>query len=1647
MFEYERLSNLVRAADVALDGFDLTVVAQALDNIWTKQITLDSTSATEQRATIGLASEAPAPIRIALPMLPQASLLLGTGISGTLVIRFDPTTPKPKFLEAWLEVDATLELDAAFAKPAAVSNNTPTEIPGPYLVSLGTVRLGLDQVFQPTLTLLGKPNLPAFFVAGTGVAVSINGLDFSLKDTDPQKGVSLTGAQIWFPPSWGLPSNLTISNAFVSTTGFSGRIEEDWTKSPSPPGLAVHGFGLSLSKLKLAFEQNRVTESDIRGKLHVPFFDADADVELGLDGDGSVAVALAGLTQVLKWPGVADLAIRQLGLFHEGGDTWIELSGSICPDSATGANWPPVDFKQLRIRNGASGPEVKLPGGWIDVPQQGALRYGPFAFELSRIAFGVDDGPKHWVGFTGGIRLHGSLPAAAATKGLRVILNKTNPAKPQLELACERAELAFEIPDAVRVKGGVSLGHESFEGDIGIQILPLNFGIDGQFVVGRETSTKTHYWGATLNTDLPVGFPILNTGLAIYGLSALAAHQFGPTRDQSLPTWFPDWYKKPKTGVTDLLKWAPHADSFAIAIAATIGTLPDDGFSILLKTMLLVVLPGPIIMLDGSANLLRSRSDAGQLAGSPKQDDFRALAVYDGRAGDMQVGIAAHLDYERSGGNLLTVEGDANAYFNLHDATAWHLWLGTKESPLRGIILKRILGAGADAYWMVDSSRLQTGAGIGIDKHWDFSVKILGKRIGVDVDAGGLARFDASVARKPIEASGDLEAHANLQARAFGRQVVGLVLDGSAHADAPRPANIKLEIKADVELPRPLPRPSVNLSLSWHRPEPPAVPVLLAGSQAVRPRTADVVDLPVDPVFDSDGDGFYDGEIAKPPQVPVIELDARPRIAFVRPVSDKANCGGAQGLKEPAGGFIFEHELTQLQLRKSGQVVSGFAMRWLAIPGLAPTQALEAWASSPLPGGQSAADGGISDLQNLRDRRPDEPCGPLARRLDVTFDASAVGTTFNNGDNIDGLTLLDARRTPPLRVEVADRFWRDPDDASAHIHVLRGFFASNGDPPAVLRLPWRARRIRLVLAGGSETFVWIAESASRRQVFRATRSFGVVVVDIPGQNLEAIVLTGAEVDLMRIQAFEATPEEEAWIRTREVEAQLRLARDAASLASPTPLLDPYSDYELRVGTVARRVAPDGQKEEFPNASQMQVVRFKTAGAPQDLTPYLAADGRIPAPGEKPVYRSDDFRAGFAVDYVQRMYTGKDALSIVVTDDNGAPAKCEDGSVATLVVNYTDTDRSALTPQEQRWVAIVNESNCGAFSITPKRKAQDLSAGAPGLRLAPSRRHSVACVSNAKSVSAWDFSTSRYVSFVHHIADHRERTFSASAKSLEVQTALTVASATTDEDAAVDSLLRAWFSSQGYRPLPEHLEGTSLFSDGQPFAFLLESPEPLDWRRMDIVFDHSPNRVDSALSPDAPVKIHRAAIDPPGRDAAAHFWEEWIEIVMLADQDLVGWQLQHTTNPGTRRARWRTYYTFPAGMLREGVRVRVHSGSRIEASGRPHQYADEEAMLDHRYVVQPGQPESWWLNNTGDIVRLVTANGALIHELTLVPYASGPAARRFSTRDGTRNVFILTALLSGSYRATLTYHREKQNLPTKSRNGYIGDETAEVRFRV
>jgi hypothetical protein len=1190
-------------------------------------------------------------------------------------------------------------------------------------------------------------SLPALRLGDTGFAVQVTGarLSFSGEQPPPDtavegfRGLLFDGAALYFPEGLvpGItPGSIQVLDGAIGTGGFSGAFTGRWKPAwdgltPSGEGAGtLLGFAFGLESLELQIQQDAVTGASLLGALAVPFFDQVLTVAVAADAAGTFTAAVTGTPDSLPAldeagepvppatpaiaeltiPGVAHLRVDGLGLVRDADGTALLVSGQL--DLLAGApalNWPTIAVQDLRI---APDGRVHVPGGWVDLPQPIGLDLYGFGMEITRIGFGTEDDGRRWVGVDGSVRLTELLPAGASARGLRVLWDPADLSRePQLTL--DGLAVGFAVPGAASFSGEVALttdagtGARLFTGGLRLGLDPLDIGIDAGVTVGRDADV---YAFVHLGIDLPL--PLGATGAALYGLEGLLAINMAPMADHG--DWY-GWYKQvePVFSATEPGKWGPEPGTWAIGAGASIGTLPDAGFTVNTSALLVAVLPGPVLLLQGTADLLKAPP---ALGGTQQEGTLRLLAALDGRAATLELGI----DAAWSAPELISIAAATDAFFDFDRSDAWHLWIG-RDAPASARLRADILALfHADAWLMLDADGIGTGLSVAWGDRWQYGPA----RIEVSSWIGAAA----TLTRRPAQLTGTLRL-GGTAAVAVGPFGVGVAVRARLSGRSPAPYEVSGRLSVTVDLPPPLKDLDVDLELTWRQPAVPQVEDPWASALAQHPLCTESWPL-TNVVAAGDAGNAPDAGDAPDLTAPVVPLDAGVLLTFAQPMGDLVPVADNPPATAPAtvvGDHVAGYALTGLRLsrRRRGEpdtgwqdVTSTVFGTWTPDVGDAGTR-LQLMSRSPFAftrfSSRRWTDGFLAT-------DPDWPCGPdpAPQPACLTW-AGRPAQVMPALWEQDGAVLSTA--TPPIVIERA---------GVGHVLAL-GAVAEGGPGRLWVALPEPAAEVTALVSAPANRPVALRGWTGGSAVAEDTLPGGEGVLAVTGDAVQAVTVDsiGVETELAALCWIPA-----AAARTSRASRDDRLATAVQRWSDVQPLFEPDCHYLLEVTSRAQLTAADGTKVQ--QVEKTHLVQFQTGGPPAippdwlppppapatafpyggplaDLSPYVLRT--VPDPGAAPVFGAYDLGCAFRTSAVPQFYGGD--LTVQVTGDDGQPVP-GGGTGAVLDCAWQQAPVTTVSDQDAAWLARLIA--CAGPPPPGAPRGDDmLSARLPAGTLLPSRR--------------------------------------------------------------------------------------------------------------------------------------------------------------------------------------------------------------------------------------------------------------------------------------------------------------------------------------
>jgi YVTN family beta-propeller protein len=679
--------------------------------------------------------------------------------------------------------------------------------PRPFEIRLTGMNVGIDGDGDLALSFKqGAPaiTIDAFMIADTGIVVEADQpiqVYLSRKSPPPPgkdpgfRGVHIPHASIHLPEMTfsSSPVGLEFTDCYIGSGGFSGSLAADLSLAGE-----LFGVPFALRHVGLTFDQSVPVASDIRGLLLLPFFDEPVEVEIGIDLGGGISVKLTsastnGLYKLTK-KNILELELDSIGFELKNGVFIAKLSGQLTPiPLGSGIKWPSFDVKELSIDSKG---HVHMDGGWVSLPKSYSLDFhGVAKVAITKFGLGHTEDGRKYIGLSGHVELVKKAPAGASVEGLRIIWDDHG----HIALTFNGIGVKFSVPNAIEFDGKVSYkednGVHKFTGELTVKLPKLNdLTLIGKAVFGTnlDASGKVYkFFAVYIEGNFGTGIPLGATGLSLYGLAGLFAINYAPDKPPEMMWYSIDksksWFHKPQTGVTDLVsKWKPEEGTLAVGLGVTLGTTDDNGHQFNGKFLLLMLFPGPVLMIEGRAAFLGKPSD---LSGDV-EPPFHALIVLDNRAGYFLIGLDAQWKNDKVKGELLEIHGSAEAYFNFHDPTQWHIWLG-KRTPLDQRIQASFAHSfTANCYFMLDPKQLALGAWVGKNAHYGWGP--------VSADLQASMEANAVVSFKPAQLSAGVSVDGSLALKVF-RFRFALGLHASLSGEVSEPFHIKGVVQITIK--------------------------------------------------------------------------------------------------------------------------------------------------------------------------------------------------------------------------------------------------------------------------------------------------------------------------------------------------------------------------------------------------------------------------------------------------------------------------------------------------------------------------------------------------------------------------------------------------------------------------------------------------------------------------------------------------------------------------------------------------------------------------------------------------------------------------------------------------------------------------------
>ncbi|HKI93224.1 MAG TPA: hypothetical protein VJ986_13060, partial [Gaiellaceae bacterium] len=326
----------------------------------------------------------------------------------------------------------------------------------------------------------------------------------------------------------------------------------------------------------------------------------------------------------------------------------------------------------------------------------------------------------------------------------------------------------------------------------------------------------------TLDADFHPGLPLGTSGTSLYGIGLTYGQNAKPdTPNDQDPYghWFLD---QDPVYTTAAEKWTPARGHWGFGAGVSLGSQPDGGRSWNAAAGLILLLPGPAVLLTGKGNLFApppTLPKPGGAGGGDVSAPFAAILALDFDANRFTADLRAELDVKAGDRDLVKAHVPAEIGVELEHPSDFHVYLGQSAPPEKRISATALDLLDVSGYLMIGGKGLDLtpsvagsrplhlpglaaayGAAAGIDwsfSHPPFALK-LWATLGYDLGA--------SFALPPLLV-GFVYAEGGLHATAFG---VGAEVDAALHFAATAPDPFALDGVASVHLALPWPLPDLD---------------------------------------------------------------------------------------------------------------------------------------------------------------------------------------------------------------------------------------------------------------------------------------------------------------------------------------------------------------------------------------------------------------------------------------------------------------------------------------------------------------------------------------------------------------------------------------------------------------------------------------------------------------------------------------------------------------------------------------------------------------------------------------------------------------------------------------------------------------------
>jgi len=261
----------------------------------------------------------------------------------------------------------------------------------------------------------------------------------------------------------------------------------------------------------------------------------------------------------------------------------------------------------------------------------------------------------------------------------------------------------IDVPGTVFGKGSVTVGDAgAIRALLGVTIIPARLGAYGALAIDRD------FVAVEVGVRFPVGIPLANTGLGLFGLMgrfvANGARNLDGLSNPDPAQRELDWYARQPD-----LKYKRQSGQFAVGLGAVIGTLPDSAFTFNAEGSIALGFPDVSVLLGIDAHLFQKRKDAATESAQTPSGGLRILGMTLFEPDALMVAVRASYEIPK----VVKVNVPFSAYYPLAGSgLAWFIRLGTDNhptrpgSPITVTVFPSLLNIKAWAFLMIEERQL-----------------------------------------------------------------------------------------------------------------------------------------------------------------------------------------------------------------------------------------------------------------------------------------------------------------------------------------------------------------------------------------------------------------------------------------------------------------------------------------------------------------------------------------------------------------------------------------------------------------------------------------------------------------------------------------------------------------------------------------------------------------------------------------------------------------------------------------------------------------------------------------------------------------------------------------------------------------------------